>query len=226
MPAIDKIPSGTNLPKRATAAIIGGGIIGVATALELAERGLDVVLFEKGEIAAEQSSRNWGWCRQMGRDAREIPLIFESLKLWRGMNERLGADTSFTQCGIVYLCETDAQLAAKEKWYAENAKPFGLNTKLISGAEAENLMPGASRQWRGALYTSADGRAEPFIAVPAMALVAPQGCKNFHQLRRAWTRIANRPRLRCCHRTRHCRLRYGGARRWRLVAPLLPQYRN
>ncbi len=172
MPAIDKIPSGTNLPKRATAAIIGGGIIGVATALELAERGLDVVLFEKGEIAAEQSSRNWGWCRQMGRDAREIPLIFESLKLWRGMNERLGADTSFTQCGIVYLCETDAQLAAKEKWYAENAKPFGLNTKLISGAEAENLMPGASRQWRGALYTSADGRAEPFIAVPAMALAA------------------------------------------------------
>ena len=48
--------------------IIGGGIIGVATALELAERGVPVVLLEKGIIAGEQSSRNWGWCRQMGRD--------------------------------------------------------------------------------------------------------------------------------------------------------------
>ena len=59
--------------------VIGGGVAGVATALELAERGLDVVLLEKGEIAAEQSSRNWGWCRQMGRDPREIPLVLESL---------------------------------------------------------------------------------------------------------------------------------------------------
>jgi len=31
-----------------------------------------VLLCEKGEIAAEQSSRNWGWCRVMGRDSREI----------------------------------------------------------------------------------------------------------------------------------------------------------
>ena len=180
MPVIDKIASGTNLPKRATAAIIGGGIIGVTTALELAERGLDVVLFEKGEIAAEQSSRNWGWCRQMGRDPKEIPLIIESLKLWRGMNERVGADTGFTQCGIVYLCGTDAQLAAREKWFAENVKLFGLNSRLISGAEAENLLPGASSLWKGALYTPADGRAEPFKAVPAMALAARRkGAKIF-----------------------------------------------
>ncbi len=50
---------------RPPSCVIGGGIAGVATALELAERGIDVVLLEKGEIAAEQSSRNWGWCRQM-----------------------------------------------------------------------------------------------------------------------------------------------------------------
>ena len=60
MPVIDRVSSDTDLPKCATVAIIGGGIIGVATALELAERGVDVVLFEKGGIAAEQSSRNWG----------------------------------------------------------------------------------------------------------------------------------------------------------------------
>jgi glycine/D-amino acid oxidase-like deaminating enzyme len=180
MPAIELVSSDSDFPKKTAVAIIGGGIIGVATALELAERGVPVVLLEKGIIAGEQSSRNWGWCRQMGRDPREIPLILESLKLWRGMNERVDAETGFRQCGIVYLLETEAELAAKEKWYAENAKAFGLDTRLVSGAEAERLQPGSTRTWKGALYTSADGRAEPFLAVPAMARYAQKrGVKIF-----------------------------------------------
>jgi glycine/D-amino acid oxidase-like deaminating enzyme len=169
-----------DLPSHTNVAVIGGGVIGVATALELAERGIEVALFEKGEIAAEQSSRNWGWCRQMGRDAREIPLILESLKAWRGMNERVGAETGFRQCGIVYLCETEAELAAREKWHDENARPYQLDTRLISGEEAEHLQPGATRRWKGALYTSADGRAEPTLAAPAMAHAArARGAKIF-----------------------------------------------
>ena len=40
------------------------------------------MLCEKGEIGAEQSSRNWGWCRQQGRDPREIPLVMKSLERW------------------------------------------------------------------------------------------------------------------------------------------------
>ena len=180
MPVIDPVPSDSDLPKKTTVAVIGGGIIGVATALELAERGIPVVLLEKGIVAGEQSSRNWGWCRQMGRDPREIPLVLESLKLWRDMNERVGAETGFRQSGIVYLLETEAELAAKEKWYAENAKAFGLDTRLVSGAEAERLQPGSTRTWKGALYTSADGRAEPFLAVPAMARHAQKlGVKIF-----------------------------------------------
>ena len=180
MPVVETIQPDLELPKKTAVAIIGGGIVGVCTALELAERGIDVALFEKGEIGAEQSSRNWGWCRQMGRDAREIPLVLESLKLWRGLNERVGAETGFRQCGIVYLCETDAELAAKERWYIENARPFGLDTRLVSGDEAEQLQPGSSRQWKGALYTSADGRAEPFIAAPVIARAAQKrGAKIF-----------------------------------------------
>ena len=161
--------SDTELPQRTAVAVIGGGIIGTMAALELAERGIAVTLIEKGIIAGEQSSLNWGWCRQTGRDIREIPLILVALEAWRGMNERVGAETGFRQCGIIYLCETDEQLAAREKWYDQNARPFNLATRIISGVEADELQPGSSRQWKGALFTSADGRAEPFIAAPAIA---------------------------------------------------------
>ncbi len=172
MPVIDTIATPTEMPDRTTVVIIGGGIIGVATALELAERDVPVVLLEKGIIAGEQSSRNWGWCRQMGRDPREIPLILESLQIWRGMNARLGAETGFRQAGIIYLAETDTEMASKEKWFRDNVKSYGLETRLVGNAETETLQPGSSRKWKGALYTSADGRAEPFLAVPAMARAA------------------------------------------------------
>src|SRR5262245_61480422 len=113
MPQPTVIASDKTIPSRTDVVVIGGGIEGCATALELSERGLDVTICEKGEIACEQSSRNWGWCRQMGRDSREIPLIIESLKLWRGLNSRLGTDTGFRQVGIIYLLETDAEVEAR-----------------------------------------------------------------------------------------------------------------
>ncbi|MFL5260172.1 MAG: NAD(P)/FAD-dependent oxidoreductase [Hyphomicrobiales bacterium] len=172
MPLPIPVPSDPALPARTSVAVIGGGIIGVATALELAERGIDVTLIEKGVIAGEQSSRNWGWCRQMGRDSREIPLIRESLRLWRGIDARIEGETGFRQCGIIYLCETEAELAAREKWYEENARPFGLSTRMVTGVEADALQPGSTRKWLGALYTEDDGRAEPFIAAPAIAMGA------------------------------------------------------
>jgi glycine/D-amino acid oxidase-like deaminating enzyme len=160
------------LPAAASVVVIGGGIIGVCTALELVERGISVALLEKGIIAGEQSSRNWGWCRQMGRDSREIPLVLESLAAWRDMNRRVGAETGFRQSGIIYLCETEEELEAREKWYHENARQFDLDTRVVGGEEAGRLQPGASRRWKGGLFTSADGRAEPELAAPAIAMAA------------------------------------------------------
>lgn len=56
------------LPAEADVVIIGAGIVGTAAAYYLAKSGKSVVLCEKGRVAGEQSSRNWGFVRQQGRN--------------------------------------------------------------------------------------------------------------------------------------------------------------
>lgn len=170
-PRVEPVQSDENLPPRADVVIVGGGIIGTCTALSLAEKGVSVVLCEKGHIAGEQSSRNWGWCRQQGRDPREIPLAIEALRLWRGMNERVGAETGFRQTGILYLSGNAADVARHEAWL-DYARPYQLDSRMIGGEEVARLMPGGSRRWAGGLYTASDGRAEPQRAAPAIAAAA------------------------------------------------------
>jgi glycine/D-amino acid oxidase-like deaminating enzyme len=170
-PRVDLVRSDDTLPARADVVIIGGGIIGTSAALFLAQKGVSVALCEKGHIAAEQSSRNWGWCRKMGRDPREIPLIIESLRLWQGMNEMVEAETGFRQAGIMYLAETQAELAQLESWL-EHGRQYQLDTRIISRSEAAELMPGLTGNWTGALYTASDGKAEPQRAAPAIAEAA------------------------------------------------------
>ena len=159
-PRVDPVATDETLPARADVVIIGGGIIGTSTALFLAQRGVSTVLCEKGHIAGEQSSRNWGWCRKMARDPREIPLVIESLRLWQGMNETVEAETGFRTCGIMYLAETAADLSRLEAWL-DHAREYQLDTRVIDGAEVARLLPGSAKPWAGALYTASDGKAEP-----------------------------------------------------------------
>ena len=170
-PTPDSITSDTALPTKADGVVIGGGIIGTSAALELAERGLSVVLCEKGKIAAEQSSRNWGWVRKMGRDPRELPLIVESLRIWGGLNERLGAETGFRKSGILYALSDESELPRHEAWL-EHARPYQLDTRMLSAAETAALLPGMRSKIVGGLYTASDGRAEPQKAAPAIARAA------------------------------------------------------
>src|SRR6266850_2326995 len=107
-----------------------GCTIGTSAALFLAQRGVSTVLCEKGHIAGEQSSRNWGWCRKMVRDPRELPLIIESLRLWQGMNQLVEAETGFRSCGIMYLAESAQELARLEAWL-EHARLCQLDSRLV-----------------------------------------------------------------------------------------------
>ena len=83
------------LPDECDVAVIGAGVIGVFTALYLARAGQKVVLLEKGRIACEQSSRNWGWVRQQGRDYDELPIMMEASRLWEEAEKDTGGRTGW-----------------------------------------------------------------------------------------------------------------------------------
>jgi len=169
--------SDQTFPARSDVVIVGGGIIGVSAALYLAKKGVSVTLCEKGRIGAEQSSRNWGWCRTMGRAPAELPLSIESLRIWRNLDRELGAETGFRQCGIAYLYDTQREVGASEAWF-ESARDYQLGARRLRDVEIDALLPGSKRKWRSALYTATDGRAEPALAAPAIAAAAARAAAN------------------------------------------------
>ena len=158
-------------PQEADIVIIGGGIIGVSTAWFLAKQGVDVVLCEKGHIAGEQSSRNWGWLRSQGRDTRELPMMLESMRIWEGIEVEIGEDVGFTQAGCLYMTKSEKQLEKYAAWLG-TAREYGLNTQVIEGKELDKHVRNASSRWLGAMYTASDAWAEPHKAVPAIARAA------------------------------------------------------
>ena len=161
----------TSFPARADVVVIGGGIVGASAALYLGKKGVSVALCEKGRIAGEQSSRNWGWCRTMGRDDAEMPLAIESLRLWERMNEEVGAETGFRKAGVFYLCESQGDIDQHEAWLVR-AQQYQIGSRLLSSDEVDKFLPGSTRRWPAALFTATDGRAEPQLAAPAIAEAA------------------------------------------------------
>ena len=125
-PAVRPVQSDEQLPAAVDVAIIGGGIVGTATAYYLAKRGLSVALLEKGHIACEQSSRTWGWCRQQNRDPREMPLSLLSMSLWDNLASEIGQDLGFRRTGLVYATDDAATLATWEAWLP-TAREFGVD---------------------------------------------------------------------------------------------------
>jgi len=162
------IETESHLPADADCVVIGGGIIGVSAAYWLARAGQKVVLLEKGRIGAEQSSRNWGWCRQQNRDARELPLSTRSLALWEEMVADLGPEIGFRRCGLVYLSNDEAELEGWATW-GRFARTEGVDTRMLTAAEATERGGATGRAWRGGVWSPTDGIADPASAAPVIA---------------------------------------------------------
>jgi glycine/D-amino acid oxidase-like deaminating enzyme len=161
------------IPESSDVVIIGGGIAGIAAAWYLNQAGVEVTVCEKGSIAGEQSSRNWGWIRQQGRDRAELPITMESMRLWQEIADQLDEDIGYRREGSLYLCENDAEMASHDHFMAF-APDYDLDTHRLDRKQLEALMTDCPERWRSALFTPDDGRAEPGLAVPAMARALAQ----------------------------------------------------
>lgn len=169
MPApLVRIETTDSQPQAADVVVIGGGIVGVFTAYYLVCHGLKVVLVEKGLIGAEQSSRNWGWCRQQNRDARELPLSTKSLNLWDRFAAETGEDTGFRRCGLLYLSDNERELEGWARW-RDFARTVGVTTFMLSSTEATERGKATGKPWKGGVFSSSDGTADPSKAAPAVA---------------------------------------------------------
>jgi len=169
------------LPKAVDVVVIGGGIAGADAAWHLAKRGMPVALCEKGAIGAEQSGRNWGWCRNTLRDPAELPLMRHAMSDWRDPSVFGGLETGFRTTGIMYFCGRNPNDDADYESWLASVRAFQLDSRLITGSEVDRLIPGAAVRVNGAIYTPSDGCAEPAQATAAIATAAQELGASLHE---------------------------------------------
>jgi glycine/D-amino acid oxidase-like deaminating enzyme len=154
------------LPERCDAVVVGGGVLGLSSAYELARRNLSVVLIESGRVGARQSGRNLGFVRQQGRALAELPMMMTANQRWRGLGDELGSDVEWQMGGNLRLTN-DPELASRyERWVADAAS-LGLDSRVVSRAEVASILPGVSEKWLLGIFTASDGQADPIATCRA-----------------------------------------------------------
>jgi len=142
--------------------IIGGGIIGCATAYYLAKKGKSVIVLESSKVIGYGgSARNGGGVRQSGRDQRELPMAMYGVEhLWPNLSEELGTDVEYYQHGNLRLGKTDKHIDILNGLTA-TAVNQGLDVRMIAGEEVREICPHLSDEVIGASWCPTDGHANP-----------------------------------------------------------------
>ncbi len=152
--------------------VIGGGLMGLAVALEAADAGMRVTLLEAERIGRHASSASAGGVRSLNRHPAEIPLARAALPLWHELSGRLGRDVGFAASGQIRVAENPAALAALEARVAR-VRALGYNHEELIGAdELRGLEPRLAEHCLGALIVRDDGFADPLRAVRAWRAAA------------------------------------------------------
>lgn len=126
---------------RAEVVIIGGGIMGLALAYNLAQLGrTDVVVLEQGYLCAGASGRNGGGVRAQWGTPTLIGLAKRSIELMKHFARDMGINVWFRQGGYLFLAKS-ASIVRRLERSAELHHQHGVATELLSAAEARRLVP-------------------------------------------------------------------------------------
>ena len=147
---------------QADVVIVGAGVSGLSSAYELAKAGVDVLVVERGFLTQEQSGRNPGGIRQIGRDINEMPLIVAAMQRWHGLEEELGCSIELEEDGYLWvaLSEQDLEL---QRGLVERDAPYGIKEFILDGDEVRKMAPAISDFVVGALYCPTDVIANPLL---------------------------------------------------------------
>ena len=146
--------------------VVGGGIMGAATAFFLRRRGISVTLIERGLIGQQASGTNFGNVRRQGRFLPQLPLANRSREIWGRLNSLLGEDAEFLPSGHIRVTYNDEMTAGIEA-YARDAREYGLELEIISANALRDRFPFIGPEVRAGSYSPTDGHANPRLAAPA-----------------------------------------------------------
>jgi glycine oxidase len=137
--------------------IVGGGVIGLSAAWELAQQGLSVELLEQGQIGQEASWAGAGMLppgNTAWATTREARLRGASYTLWPSWADKLqnlsGAHTGYLRCGSLQLAatETDPYFTAElSRWKSEQVQ-----VELLNAGELRERFPGVSPTWSAGYF--------------------------------------------------------------------------
>ena len=171
------------VPTKARAVIIGGGVIGCSLAYHLAKLGWkDVVLLERKQLTSGTTWHAAGLIAQLRATANMTKLAKYSQELYGNLEAEIGVATGFKRCGSITVALTKER---REEIYrqAAMARAFGVDVEEISPAEVkakyEHLnIDGVT----GGVWLPLDGQGDPANIALALAKGARQmGAQLFEQ---------------------------------------------
>ncbi len=153
------------------AVVIGGGIMGCATAFELAKRGATVAIVEKRALASGSTGRSSAIVRQHYSNETTARMALHALGVFRDFEERVGGGCGFVPCGFLVLVpESDrAGLEANVALQRE----VGIDTRVLSTEELREVLPdAASADLVAAAWEPGSGYADPHRTATSFAEAA------------------------------------------------------
>ncbi len=129
------------LKKKYDVVIVGGGVHGLATAYELAKRGVkNIAVLEKSYIGAGGSGRNTTIIRSNYRTPEGVRFYDRSVKIYEHLSQELDYNLLFSQQGHITLAHTErAMMTMVER--AEVNQVLGVSSRVVDRKEVAELCP-------------------------------------------------------------------------------------